>query len=195
MALACDQAELDALAFQLQEAIDERLAELEQDDHSSCLSCLYPLTPAQQDICPCCAGLCPCEHRWPPFNEHFRCEPQARLAWFAMEAALYQVRPSQRPFEPRRFPADPPPPLPGLQPGDSIFAHLRMVDLAEYAGRFTRLAEAGRGRWKGKCPLHKERTASFYVYADPWRWHCFGACAMGGDIVVLERELIRLGKA
>lgn len=194
MALASDQVEADALASQLQEAIDVRLAELQQDNRTVCLSCLYPLTPAQQDICHCCAGLCPCENRWPPFNEYFRCEPQARLAWFAVEAALYQARPSERPFQPRRFPMDASP-TPVFRPGDSVFDQLRRADLAAYAGKYTRLNQVGPGTWRGKCPLHKERTGSFYVYADPWRWRCYGACAMGGDILTLKRELRHLGEA
>ena len=47
----------------------------------------------------------------------------------------------------------------------------------------------GPGRWKGLCPIHHEKTPSFYIYSEPWRWYCFGACAGGGDIVDLAREL------
>jgi len=195
MALAAEPVDVAALRPQLLEAIDHRLAELSKDDHSLCLICSYPLTLGAEDICLCCSGECPCQGQWPPYNEFFRCEGQARMAWLGLEAALYQTRSSPRPFAPHRFPDDPAPPLPSLRPGDSIFEHLRLVDLTQYAGKFTNLTQVGPDRWKGKCPLHREKTASFYVYASPWRWRCFGACAQGGDIVAFERELHRIGKA
>lgn len=197
MALAVDPAEVAKLRPQLLEAIDRRLQELETDDHDHCLSCGYLLTLGAEDLCFCCRGVCPCGKQWPPYNEFFRCEVQARLSWFALEAALYQLRPSERPFETHRFPGDPAPPPPVLAPGASLFDTLRRVDLSEYAGRFTRLAPVGPGHWRGRCPLHQEKTGSFSVFQEEgrWRWRCFGACAMGGDIVALKRELVRIGKA
>ena len=49
---------------------------------------------------------------------------------------------------------------------DSPIARLKQLDLATVAGRYTELRRAGTGRLKGRCPLHEERTASFYVYED-----------------------------
>jgi hypothetical protein len=43
------------------------------------------------------------------------------------------------------------------------------VRLEDYAERFTQLRPCGRDRLKGLCPLHRERTASFYVYVDEQR--------------------------
>lgn len=33
-----------------------------------------------------------------------------------------------------------------------------------------------------RCPFHEEKTASFKLYADNTRWHCFG-CGADGDAV------------
>ena len=40
------------------------------------------------------------------------------------------------------------------------------------------------------CPLHDENTASFRYYADEDTFYCFG-CDVGGDVVVLHRELAK----
>ena len=65
----------------LGQKIDFRLAELgELVPHGRCLCCGYP---SDADICLCCQGGC-----WPPFNPIFRCELQARLAWYALEVVL-----------------------------------------------------------------------------------------------------------
>ncbi len=37
----------------------------------------------------------------------------------------------------------------------------------------------------GRCPFHDENTASFHVYLEKNRWHCFGACAGGGSSIDL----------
>jgi len=68
----------------------------------------------------------------------------------------------------------------------------RNADLPALVGRyveFDRFRSNGRDLW-ARCPFHSERTASFHVYQDRglWRWHCFGACAAGGDALdFLER--------
>lgn len=73
--------------------------------------------------------------------------------------------------------------------GNSPIARLKQLDLATVAGKFTRLQTAGGQKLKGRCPLHDERTPSFYVYEDSQRWRCFGACATGGDVVNLIHSL------
>jgi len=35
----------------------------------------------------------------------------------------------------------------------------------------------------GLCPLHNEKTPSFYIYRDENRWWCFGECSKGGDVI------------
>lgn len=44
------------------------------------------------------------------------------------------------------------------------------------------------GRMVALCPLHQERTPSFYVYTDDNRFHCFG-CGSHGDVTDLEQAL------
>ncbi len=35
------------------------------------------------------------------------------------------------------------------------------------------------------CPIpgHNDRTPSFHVWTETGRWHCFGACSRGGDLL------------
>jgi DNA primase len=56
--------------------------------------------------------------------------------------------------------------------------------LATVVGRRVRLARSGRN-WKGCCPFHGEKTASFYVYDD--HYHCFG-CGAHGDAVTFVMQ-------
>jgi hypothetical protein len=161
-------------------------AVLDGQRHASqqrCVGCGYPMrAPSDSEsVCACCLAGCP------PFNEFFRCELEARLAWMGLSLTLHSaVRP---------FPGDhAATPAHVSAKGRDLFDALHQVDLAAYAARFTELKPAGPGKWKGICALHQERTPSFYVYGDPWRWRCYGACAQGGDIVALSRELRGAGR-
>src|SRR5258708_26346507 len=60
-------------------------------------------------------------------------------------------------------------------------------------GRRVRLARSGR-QWKGCCPLHGEKTPSFYVYDD--HYHCFG-CGVHGNAIqfLMASEGISYGAA
>jgi CHC2 zinc finger len=62
--------------------------------------------------------------------------------------------------------------------------------LPEYCeSRGIRLRRAG-SILQGKCPIHNEvHGQSFVVYPKGERWHCFGKCQRGGDVLDLEREL------
>ena len=44
----------------------------------------------------------------------------------------------------------------------------------------------------GKCPIHNERSGSFVVYTASNRWHCFGACSIGGDVIDLVCKIQNL---
>lgn len=63
------------------------------------------------------------------------------------------------------------------------------LDPVEYIGRVTRLQKSGRN-FRGLCPFHTEKTASFYVFPDRGTWRCFGSCGEGGDLFsfVQKRE-------
>lgn len=62
------------------------------------------------------------------------------------------------------------------------------LDIAEVVKGYIPLTLAGKN-WKGLCPFHKEKTASFIVSPDRGTWHCFG-CSKGGDLIsfVMEYE-------
>ncbi len=55
------------------------------------------------------------------------------------------------------------------------------LDIAEIVGESVALKPAGRGRFKGLCPFHGEKTPSFHVLADKGFYYCFG-CSAKGDI-------------
>ncbi len=79
---ALDYRLVRALHVVLGQKIDCRLAELgEMLPQGRCLCCGYT---SAIDICFCCQGGC-----WPPYSSFFRCEVQARLAWYALGVVLF----------------------------------------------------------------------------------------------------------
>jgi DNA primase len=65
------------------------------------------------------------------------------------------------------------------------------VDIVALISRHVELKKSGRS-FKGRCPFHEEKTASFYVTPDMGRFHCFG-CQSGGDAIAFVQRY--LGKS
>ena len=68
-----------------------------------------------------------------------------------------------------------------VQPLAAIDDIKARLDIAEVISGYASLQRSGRA-FKACCPFHQERTPSFYVNPERQSWHCFGACATGGDI-------------
>src|SRR5436190_24291695 len=61
---------------------------------------------------------------------------------------------------------------------DSIKSHISILDVVK---EYTTLKKAG-NYWKGQCPFHDEKTASFTVSPHKEIFYCFG-CHVGGDVI------------
>lgn len=59
------------------------------------------------------------------------------------------------------------------------------IDIVEFTSRYTRLQKSGK-TFRGKCPIHDEKTASFYVYPESRSFYCFG-CQAGGDVITFAK--------
>lgn len=59
--------------------------------------------------------------------------------------------------------------------------------LSTFIGRYTKLVRKG-NRWAACCPLHKEKTPSFYIDDNKGYFHCFG-CGKGGDVIKFCMEM------
>ncbi len=69
------------------------------------------------------------------------------------------------------------------------------IDIAQYIGQYVKLAPSGKSL-RGLCPLHKEKTPSFFVSPERQAWYCFG-CQKGGDLFkfVMEYEKLEFPEA
>ena len=60
-------------------------------------------------------------------------------------------------------------------------------DILTIIGKYVNLKKIG-SDYRGLCPLHSERTPSFYVQPSKQRFKCFG-CGAGGDAIDFIRRL------
>jgi DNA primase len=70
------------------------------------------------------------------------------------------------------------------------------IDIYDLISESVVLKKAGRN-FTGLCPFHTEKTPSFHVSPERQTWHCFGACATGGDIFtfVMRRDNVDFREA
>jgi DNA primase len=65
-----------------------------------------------------------------------------------------------------------------------IKGHVSVLDVVQ---EYTTLKKAG-GYWKGHCPFHHEKTASFTVSPHKEIFYCFG-CQAGGDVIAFISKI------
>ena len=155
----------------------------------SCKRCLaepavwrFPLRPDTNMLCGPCLNA-----QTGGSYMRYASEEYMRRDWLIKEIGTgHDIRP---------FPGDLPPKPKRPYTGPDMFKKVKAaIDLAEFANRFTDLRQVGPGKFRGCCPLHQERTGSFYVFSDRQSWRCFGACATGGDVITLTQRLMGLGR-
>jgi len=78
---------------------------------------------------------------------------------------------------------------------DQIEQVRQKVDIVELISSHVPLKKAGRN-FKGLCPFHEEKTASFMVSPERQIWKCFG-CGEGGDVYgfLMKMEGMEFGEA
>ena len=82
---------------------------------------------------------------------------------------------------------------PKYQPSaNSPIARLKSMDLVQVAEHFTKLTPAG-DKHRGLCPIHEEKSPSFFINPTRQKWNCYG-CGRWGDVVDLLELLAEQGK-
>ncbi len=81
-------------------------------------------------------------------------------------------------------------------PSDAKERIRERLDIAEVVGEVVALKGVGKGRLKGLCPFHGEKTPSFHVMQDRGFFYCFG-CQAKGDVFdfVMRTQGVEFGEA
>ncbi|MFL6230503.1 MAG: DNA primase [Pyrinomonadaceae bacterium] len=79
--------------------------------------------------------------------------------------------------------------------GDYKSQVLAATDIVELVGRTVKLTRAGKD-FKGLCPFHQEKSASFTVSPSKQMFYCYG-CKAGGDAItfVMKRDRVEFMEA
>jgi DNA primase len=83
----------------------------------------------------------------------------------------------------------------GRIPEETIEAIRNRTDIVDLIGRYVSLRQTGRS-FKGLCPFHQEKTASFHVHPERQMFHCFG-CGEGGNgfVFLMKHENLTFPEA
>ena len=73
---------------------------------------------------------------------------------------------------------------------NSIESLKSKIDITDVIGGFVELKRSG-ATYKGRCPFHEERTASFTVNPARGTYYCFG-CGAKGDMISFVQEFSKL---
>jgi DNA primase len=76
-------------------------------------------------------------------------------------------------------------------PDDKVDEVKSATDIVEVVGDYVQLKRAG-SNWKGLCPFHNEKSASFNVNPARGIFKCFG-CGEGGDAIAFVQKVERIG--
>lgn len=72
--------------------------------------------------------------------------------------------------------------------GPAEIARARAVPITQF---YTDKIRRANKRLLGRCPFHREKTASFVIYEDQNTFHCFG-CQENGDVISYVMKLNKL---